>query len=205
MAVPAALLTPEQYFALDAASESKSEYYDGVAVAMAGASPRHNQVALNVGAALRAQLAPRGCFVAVADQRVRLSATRAWVYPDLVVSCAPRFEPPRPQTLVNPELIVEILSGSTEAHDLSAKLAHYRATESIAEIVFVHLRERLIEHHRRVDGSRWMVSLVREGEVELPGTATTLVLADVYAGADALPDDDATGGQGTDGQGEAGG
>lgn len=190
MASPAARVTPDEYLALDAASERKTEYYDGVAVAMAGASPRHNQISVNIAAALRAQLSPRGCFVAVADQRVRLATTKAWVYPDLVVSCAPRFEPPRPQTLVNPELVIEILSSSTEAHDLSAKLAHYRSTESITEIVFVHLRERLIEHHRRVDGSRWLVSLVREGDVELPGTASKLTLTDVYAGADALPDED---------------
>ncbi|UJR82593.1 Uma2 family endonuclease [Sandaracinus amylolyticus] len=190
MASPAPRITPEEYFALDSGSERKTEYYDGVAVAMAGASPRHNQIALNVASALRTQLAPRGCFVAAADQRVRLATTRAWVYPDVVVSCAPRFEPPRPQTLLNPELVVEVLSESTEAHDLTAKLAHYRATEPIAEIVFVHPRERLVEHHRRVDGSRWLVSLVREGVVELPGTATTLAIADVYAGADTLPDDE---------------
>ena len=190
MASPAARLTPEEYFALDAASERKTEYYDGVAVAMAGASPRHNHVAQNLARLLGNQLAPRGCYLAIADQRVRLATTRAWVYPDLVVSCAPRFEAPRPQTLVNPELVVEILSSSTEAHDLTAKLAHYRATESITEIVFVHLRERLVEHHRRVDGTRWLVSLVRDGDVELPGIAAELTIADVYAGAEALPDEE---------------
>lgn len=189
MASPAARFTPDEYFALDASSERKSEYYDGVAVAMAGASPRHNHLVQNLTRLLGNQLAPRGCFVAAADQRVRLAATKAWVYPDVVVSCAPRFEPPRPQTLVNPELVIEVLSRSTEAHDLTAKLAHYRATESIAELVFVHVRERLVEHHRRVDGSRWLVSLVREGSVELPGTATTLAIDELYAGADALPDD----------------
>lgn len=190
MAFPAARLTVDDYFALDAASERKAEYYDGVAIAMAGASPRHNHVVQNLTRALGNQLAPRGGFVAAADQRVRLATTKAWVYPDLVVSCAPRFEPPRPQTLVNPELVVEVLSRSTEAHDLTAKLAHYRATESITELVFVHLREQLVEHHRRVDGSRWLVSLVRAGDVELSGTGTTLAIDEVYAGAEVLPDDE---------------
>ncbi|MDQ3034436.1 MAG: Uma2 family endonuclease [Myxococcota bacterium] len=190
MASPAARLPVDDYFALDAASERKTEYYDGAAIAMAGASPRHNHVVQNLTRLLGNQLAPRGCFVAAADQRVRLATTKAWVYPDVVVSCAPRFEPPRPQTLVNPELVVEVLSRSTEAHDLTAKLAHYRATDSIVELVFVHLRERLVEHHRRVDGSRWLVSLVREGQVELSGTATTLDVDALYAGADALPDDE---------------
>jgi Uma2 family endonuclease len=184
-------LSAEAYLALDVEAERKLEYVAGGAVAMAGASPRHNQIVANLLRVLSATLAPRGCFVAAADQRVRLGATGAYVYPDVVVSCAPQFEPPRPLSLVNPELVVEVLSRSTQEHDSLVKLAEYRAEPSVLEIVLVHTRERLVEHHKRVDGARWLITLVRSGEVELPGTRTTLAVSELYAGLDALPDDDA--------------
>lgn len=186
METSAARVTPDEYFALDAASDTRIEYYDGVTVAMAGASPRHNRVASNLHVALRRALDPRGCYVAQSDQRTRLATTSTWVYPDLVVSCAPRFEGPKP-SLANPELVVEVLSGSTEDHDLGAKLSHYRATESIAEVVFVHLSERLVEHHRRLEPSKWLVTLVRAGVAELSAIGTTLELDEVYAGIEQLP------------------
>lgn len=186
MPAPAPHVSPEEYFSLDASSETKLEYYDGVTLAMAGASPRHNLVAGNVHEALRRTLRPRGCYVAQSDQRTMLATTRAWVYPDVVVSCAPRFEGSRPQSLANPELVVEVLSSSTELHDLTAKLAHYRATETIQEILFVHLSERLVEHHRRIERNQWVVTLVREGAVEL-AAGLAIELDEIYAGLDALP------------------
>jgi Uma2 family endonuclease len=155
---------------------------------MAGASPRHNHVALGLATELRSRLAPRGCFVAGSDQRVRLGASGPWVYPDVVASCSPRFEPPRPLSLVTLELVIEVLSRTTGSHDLSAKLAHYRACDAIQEIAFVRTTERLVEHHRRVEPSRWLVSLVREATVSLAGEV--IAIESIYAGAEAPPDDD---------------
>lgn len=82
---------------------------------------------------------------------------------------------------------MEVLSGSTQTHDLTAKLAHYRATECIAEIVFVHLGERLVEHHHRIERDKWVVSLVRAGTVELGGVGAGIELDAIDAGLDALP------------------
>lgn len=187
MADTVAKQSPEAYFALDTASEGRVEYYAGQTIAMAGASPRHNLIALNVASTLNAQLAPRGCYVAQNDQRVRLLTTDAWVYPDIVVSCHPEFSGPKPLSLLTPELVVEVLSASTEPHDRTAKLSHYRLTPSIREIVFVHQNERMIEHHRRVDASTWMVSLLREGEVPMLDAKGTV--EDIYVGVDALPEE----------------
>jgi Uma2 family endonuclease len=187
MTEPAERLSVDDYFALDAASERKVEYYDGQTIAMAGASPRHNRLSLRVGSLLDPQLTPRGCFVAVADQRVRLIATEAWVYPDVVASCHPEFTGPKPKSLLTPELVVEVLSETTELHDRSAKLSHYRLTPSIREIVFVHASERLIEHHRRVNESTWTVTLIREGEV--PMLDAKLSMDAIYEGVDALPEE----------------
>lgn len=100
-------------------------------------------------------------------------------------SCAPRFDGPRPQSLSNPELVIEVLSNSTETRDLTAKLAHYRASETIAEIVFVHLDERLVEHHFRIEPDKWVVTLVRAGAVKL--NDVSIALDERYAGIDALP------------------
>lgn len=188
MVSPASRVSLDAYFALDSASEAKVEYYDGSTVAMAGASPRHNRVAGNVLVALRGALEPRGCYVAQSDQRTRLAATHAYVYPDVVASCSPRFDDARPRSLVNPELVVEVLSRSTESHDLSAKLAHYRATDTIQDIVFVRLGERLIEHHHRIDPSRWLVVLVRDGRFDVAGASLDTDV--VYAGIEALPPED---------------
>jgi Uma2 family endonuclease len=185
MADTAAKLSADEYFALDAASVGKVEYYAGQTIAMAGASPRHNQIAGSVFIALRAHLGPRRCFVAIADQRVRLLATEAWVYPDVVASCHPEFAGPKPESLLTPELIVEVLSEATELHDRSAKLSHYRLTPSIRDIVFIHQDERLVEHHRRVDASTWMVTLIRDGEVPMLDAKVTVEV--IYAGSDALP------------------
>jgi Uma2 family endonuclease len=187
MADTAAKLSPDKYFALDAASEGRVEYYAGQTIAMAGASPRHNLLALNAASMLNAQLSPRGCYVAQAEQRVRLVATDAWVYPDVVASCHPEFAGPKPLSLLTPELIVEVLSESTELHDRTAKLSHYRLTPSVREIVFVHQNEHLIEHHLRVDESTWTVTLIREGEVPMLGAKLTVDA--IYAGVDALPEE----------------
>jgi Uma2 family endonuclease len=187
MADTAAKLSPDEYFALDAASEGRVEYYTGQTIAMAGASPRHNQIAGNVFVILRVHLGPRGCYVAQAEQRVRLLATDAWVYPDVVASCHPEFAGPKPLSLLTPELIVEVLSESTELHDRTAKLSHYRLTPSIREIAFVHQNEHLIEHHHRVDESTWTVTLIREGEVPMLGAKVTVEA--IYTGVDALPEE----------------
>lgn len=186
MADTAAKLSPDEYFALDAASERKLEYYAGQTIAMAGASPKHNRLALRIGGLLDAQLSPRGCFVAVADQRVRLLATDAWVYPDVVASCHPEFSGPKPKSLLTPELVVEVLSDATELHDRTVKLSHYRRTPSVREIVFIHPSERLVEHHHRVDESTWTVRLLREGEVPMLDAKATVDA--IYAGIDALPE-----------------
>lgn len=127
MAERARQTTEPDYLALDAASEEKLEYYGGVVVAMAGASPRHNVLTANIIGALRALLSGTPCLVLASDQRVRIASTGAYVYPDAtVVRAEPRFIGPRPASLENPLFVVEVLSPSTKDHDHGVKLAHYR-------------------------------------------------------------------------------
>ena len=113
----------EDYFALDLAAESRLEYYDGEVVAMAGASPNHNDIALNVGAFLHGRLRGTDCRPRVNDQRVHVPARQGYVYPNVVVRCGKlEYQPgTNPLSLLNPVLIIEVLSESTERHDRGRK------------------------------------------------------------------------------------
>jgi Uma2 family endonuclease len=182
----------EQYLALDAASETKHEYLNGEVVAMAGASPRHNLITTNVAGALRQALATSPCRVFGSDQRVRIDSTRAFFYPDVSVVCAePRLSSDRPASLLNPLLVVEVLSPSTSDHDRGAKLAHYRRLASVREVLLVEPNERRVELYRRLESGNWLISDVLEGEVALSSIGASLAVDDIYAKTEGLPADDA--------------
>lgn len=113
-----ALLTPEEYLALERRSEARSEYVAGEVFAVVGASKRHNLIAANIIRVLGNQLLECPCNVYPSDLRVKVSATGKYTYPDVVVACEEeRFEDAENDTLLNPVVIIEILSQSTEAYD----------------------------------------------------------------------------------------
>lgn len=179
-----------EYHALEADPDVKHELLDGIIVAMAGASPRHNELRGQFEALLRAGLASRGCYVASADQRVRIKSGQRYFYPDLVVACPPSFDDDRPRSLTNPRLIVEVLSPSTARRDRGTKLDAYREHEGLDDILLVKTDQRLVEHHHRVSRSEWLVTLVREGPVVLKDLGVTLSIDELYARVDALPADE---------------
>jgi Uma2 family endonuclease len=113
------------------------------------------------------------------------------VYPDLSVVCSePRFGAQRPASLLNPALIVEVLSRSTEDHDRGAKLAHYRRMESVREVLLVEPNERRVEVYRRLDDGRWLITDVVAGSVSLESVEAELPLDEVYAKTEGLPLDE---------------
>lgn len=160
----------------------KSEYLDGEIFAMTGASRQHNLLSGNLYAAFRAQLRERGCEVYFSDMRVKVSATGLYTYPDVAVVCGdPRFEDAAVDTLLNPKVIVEILSPSTEGYDRGAKAEQYRALPSLTEYVLVAQDRIHVEHYlRQEDG--WLLTETdrREDVVDLPSVGARLTLADVY-------------------------
>jgi len=108
-----AYMTPEEYLALERQAEYKSEYFDGEILAMSGASPSHNQITANVLAEIHAQFKKRPCRVYVNDMRVKVSPTGLYTYPDIVALCdKPRFDDAQKDTLLNPTVLIEILSDS---------------------------------------------------------------------------------------------
>lgn len=194
-AVHKPLLTEEEYIARERAVPTKSEFLRGEIFAMAGAKPRHNLVAANVIGALRSLLRDRPCLVLTSDQRVYVAASGLFTYLDVVVVCdGPRFHPKHDDTLVNPTVIVEVLSSSTEAYDRGAKFALYRAIESLREYVLVTPDATSVEHYaRQTDGSWRLTTWGTAGEsVPLDALGVAMPLAEVYAKVDSLPPDAAT-------------
>jgi Uma2 family endonuclease len=191
MVHPATRSSLDEYLALEASSDTKHEYLNGEVVAMAGASPRHNLITSNLIALLSGGLERSPCRVLGSDQRVRIEATSAYVYPDVSVVCSePRFGTDRPASLLNPLLVVEVLSPSTEDHDRGAKLAHYRRLESVREVLLIEPNERRAERYRRLENGSWLITDVMEGGVELESVELRLALDDVYAKTEGLPLDD---------------
>ena len=148
--------TPEEYLAVERASETRSEYFAGDIVAMTGASRAHNLIVLNVGAELRAQLRGRACESYVEGMRVKVVAAGVYTYPDVVVVCGePVFEDEQVDTVLNPTLIVEVLSPSTERYDRGRKLEHYRKIPSLSEYILIAQDARRIEWYTRQEGGLW--------------------------------------------------
>jgi Uma2 family endonuclease len=182
---PKTYLTSEEYLAVERRNEYKSEYIDGDMVAMTGASRRHNLIAVNITREISQQLRGRPCEGYASDMRVRIQSKRgcAYTYPDVVVVCGePRFEDDYLDTLLNPTVIIEVLSESTERYDRGKKFGFYRTIESLAEYVLVAQDEYRVEQYARQPDGRWLLSDHRSPEdvVELPSVECSLALRDVY-------------------------
>jgi Uma2 family endonuclease len=176
--------TPEEYLALERQAESRNEYLKGEIFAMTGASRRHNLITGNAFAALHAQLRRGGgCEVYSTDMRVRIPEMDLYTYPDLSVTCGePRFEDGELDTLLNPVLIVEVLSKTTESYDRGMKFSYYRTLPSFAEYLLLSQDRVHAEHFVREATDRWVLTETDDPAktLELPSIGCTLALSDVY-------------------------
>ncbi|MSP61361.1 MAG: Uma2 family endonuclease [Myxococcales bacterium] len=182
------LATEDEYLAAERRSETRHEFVNGEIVAMAGGSQRHNLIGGNLARALGNALAGRPCLVFPSDQRVAVTATGLYTYPDVTVVCGPpRSHPKDPSSLVNPILLAEVLSEATEAYDRGAKFAHYRNLPSLAEYLMVSTDERRVEHYRRIEPDQWLLTArVGATAIALPALEVTIALDDVYAKVELL-------------------
>src|SRR5512141_3094593 len=152
-------LTPEQYLGIERSAEIRSEYYNGRMYAMSGGTHPHAIVNGNLGSELRIALKKSPCLVTTSAMRVRVNKTGLYTYPDIVVVCdPPQYGDGRHDTVLNPGLIVEVLSPSTEAYDRGFKFAQYRALESLQEYALVSQSEPRIEIFRRQPSGDWLLS-----------------------------------------------
>lgn len=173
----------EAYLASERRATFRSELVDGQVVAMAGASLRHNEIVSNVVASLRRQLRRRGCGVYASDLRVLVSATELATYPDVVVVCGePEIYDEQGDTLLNPRMIVEVLSSGTESFDRGEKFAQYRMLVSLTDYVLISQGRTLIEHFARQADGRWLLASVTgpEEKLEIPSLRCRLSVAEVY-------------------------
>jgi Uma2 family endonuclease len=174
----------EDYLALERQAERKSEYLDGEIFAMAGTSRKHGLVAGNVFAALHAQLRDRECEAFTADMRVRIPATDLFTYPDIVVVCGePRFDDEELDILLNPTLIVEVLSPTTADYDRGTKFAHYRTLPSLREYLLLAQDRVHAEHWLRQEAGSWLFTETDDASATLglPSIGCRLPLAEAYA------------------------
>ena len=159
-----ARMTYREYLAFEATSDTKHEYLNGEVFAMAGGSISHGALAMAVGTALSNALRDRPCRVLSSDVRVRSKATGLTTYADVTVVCHKiEVDDDDPHSVLNPILLVEVLSDSTESYDRGAKAAHYRQIASLREYVLVGQSEPLIEVYRRNERGKWELAVEAHG------------------------------------------
>jgi Uma2 family endonuclease len=176
-------VTPDEYLAAERLSDYRSEYLDGGVYPMTGAGVNHSQIVLNAAAELSIQLRTRPCRVLVIDLKVRLPDSRKFFYPDVTVICEElQYHDDRRDIILNPDLVIEVLSPSTEAFDRGAKFQAYQTIESLKEYVLVSQNEPLIEQFIRNGEGEWKYKSAAGlgSSLALPSIECTLSLSAVY-------------------------
>ena len=180
-------LTPEEYITLERKAipnveTVRSEYINGEIINMPGASFAHNLITNNISGELRTCLKGTGCAVFANDMRISIPTAKSYFYPDVGVVCEdPRFEDDVFDTLLNPIVIVEVLSPSTEAYDRGEKFAHYRQLTSLQEYVLVAQDQICVEHYRRQERQWIFTDLQKRDEIlPLPSIECELPLQEIY-------------------------
>ena len=167
------LITPEEYLARERKAEFKSEYLNGEVFAMSGATREHVLICTNLIIALGSQLRKKACEVYTSDMRVRVRASGLYTYPDLsVVYGKPLFDDKELDTLLNPLLVVEVLSRTTSSYDRGPKFSMYRKLDSLKEWLFVEQEVARVEQYVRQPGGKWLMT-------EAAGLKDSLKLASV--------------------------
>jgi Uma2 family endonuclease len=177
-----AYISPQEYLRLERQSEYKSEYVNGQIFAMTGASRKHNLITINISRELIQQLKGRPCEVYWVNMRVKVRATGLYTYPDVVVGGEPEFEDDFIDTLLNPTLLIEVLSPSTERYDRIGKSSYYRTIDSLAEHLLVAQDEIRVEQYIKQPNGQWALLeyLTLDSTARLCSIDCFLPLSEVY-------------------------
>lgn len=176
----------EDYFELEMSSEVKHEFYSGQIFAMSGASLAHVAINTNLIVLLGNRLGSGSCRCFGSDIRVKVATTGLYTYPDAVVVCGEvALEPARPDTLLNPTVIFEILSPSTERYDRGEKMSQYKTLPSIHQIVLINQSRQVVESFIRVNAGAWQVEEYGPDQsLPIPSAAADVPIGQLYAGVD---------------------
>jgi Uma2 family endonuclease len=175
-------LTVLDYLDIERSAETKSEFFGGEMFAMAGASHEHNVVVTNIVALLRPQLRSRGCYLYSQDMKVR-TPSDLLTYPDVAVVCGkPQFSDSHRDTVLNPIVLIEVLSPSTKDYDRGTKFDHYRTIPSFLEYVLAAQDRPHVEHHARQASGQWLLTEIDglDASFEIASIGCKLALAEVY-------------------------
>ncbi len=182
---PKLYYSPAEYLARERKALTKSEYYAGEIFAMAGGTPEHSLIAANLTGELRNVLKGGACNVFTSDLRVKVEATGLYTYPDVSVVCGERqYDDDRRDTLTNPTVLVEVLSPTTASYDRLSKSRHYRAIESLQELLLVAQDMPSIERCFRATDGSWSIADVYglDQQLELTSLGVSIPMAEVYRG-----------------------
>ncbi len=175
-------VTPEEYLVRERQAEYRHEYVAGKILAMSGATRRHNLISVNMTREISNGLKGRPCEAYAADMRVRLEGAKFYTYPDVVAVCGePRFEDGVLDTLLNPTVIVETLSPTTEGYDRGEKFAYYRQIASLQDYVLFSQDRMRVEHYTR-QGEFWQYAVQERPEdlLDLASIGCHILLAEIY-------------------------
>jgi Uma2 family endonuclease len=176
-------IAPEEYLEIERKTETKSEYYNGEMFAMGGATEQHVTIVSNIVYELSRQLRNRECKVYATDLKLHIIARRMYFYPDVMVACREmKFLGDRREILVNPSVIMEVLSESTQAYDRGLKFDQYRSIESLKEYLLVDQTKPHIEQYVRQPDNKWLLTVFNgmDKAVDLPSIVCRLPLVEVY-------------------------
>jgi Uma2 family endonuclease len=188
--IPEPFITEEEYIRREREAETKSEYWNGRIYAMSGAAPAHNEISGNTICELGNQLRGRKCTVYTSDQRIRVEETGLNTYPDVSVVCGEKmFAAIDSNALINPILLVEVLSPSTADYDRTTKFDHYKRIPSFTDYLLVHASQVRVEHYSRQGDNAWVQTVATRLDAVLyvPTLDIALSVAEIYRNLD-LPE-----------------
>lgn len=175
-------VTPEEYLAFERQAEERHEFVDGIIYAMSGASLRHNQITANIIIGLGGQFKGRDCQAMASDMRVKVNETD-YVYPDVIAVCGDvELEDEQFDTLLNPSVIIEVLSKSTQNYDKNKKMALYQNLSTVQDYVLVAQDQYRIEHYQRKSQNQWLLTVLTEPQqvLQLNSVKAEISVQDIY-------------------------
>jgi Uma2 family endonuclease len=176
--------TFREYLQLEEFANVKHEYFNGEIYAMAGGTPEHAALSAAIIAALSSQLRGGGCRVFSSDLRVRVLATGLATYPDVTIVCGElQRDPEGPSTVVNPKLVVEVLSDSTAAYDRGEKLEQYKLIESLQAVLLFSQTSQRVELHERAERGFRTEIVSGDQSLKLACVGVELALSSIYSDA----------------------
>jgi Uma2 family endonuclease len=194
MGLPARVkkFTPAEYLTLERTSAYRSEYFQGEIFAMAGGTPRHSLIQTNLTGELRQALKGNSCTTYNSNLRILVDQTGLYTYPDASIVCGPlEIAEGQPDVVLNPTVLFEVLSVSTEAYDRGQKFGNYRQIESLREYVLVSQKEILVERFQRNSDNSWTLTESRgiDSQMALTSVGITIPLTEIYDKVDFSQDE----------------